>query len=114
MPDIVGLVGGYIFSDNSADRGDYSDKSDNTNDAYVVVVNKSSVVGWCQGDKIIILGCESVFGNLVDLLVERGQVDVLADLIIDSVFNDSVGVQGFSFLYHLVAYTIDYSVVSSG
>lgn len=110
----MGLVGGYIFSDNSADRGDYSDKSDNTNDAYVVVVNKSSVVLGCESDKIIILGCESVFGNLVDMLVERGQVDVLADLIIDSVFNDSVGVQGFSFLYHLVAYSSDYSVVSSG
>ena len=87
----MGLVGGYIFSDNSADRGDYSDKSDNTNDAYVVVVNKRSVVLGCESDKIIILGSDSIFGNLIDLLIERGQINIVSDLLIDSVFNDSVG-----------------------
>jgi len=88
------LVGGDFLSDDSADSGNYYNESDNTNDAYIVVVNESSVVLGCQGDEIIILGCESVFGNLVDLIIKRGEINVLADLLIDSVLNESIRVQG--------------------
>lgn len=41
------LVGGDFLSDDSADSGNYYNESDNTNDAYIVVVNESSVVLGC-------------------------------------------------------------------
>ena len=90
-------VSSGILSEDSADSDNRRDKSDNTNNAHIVVVNESSVVLGSKSDKIIILGCESVFGNLIDLIAERGRINIVSDLLIDSVFNDSVGVQG-SFL----------------
>ena len=105
------VVGSNLLSEDSADSDNRRDKSDNTNNAYIVVVNESSVVLGSKIDKIIILGRESVFGNLIDLIADRGRINIVSDLLIDSVFNDSVGIQGFSFLYHLVAYTIDYNAI---
>jgi len=43
----VVLVGDCFLSDDSADSGDHYNESDNTNDAYIVVVNESSVVLGC-------------------------------------------------------------------
>ena len=88
------VVGSSFFSEDSADSDNRRDKSDNTNNAYVVVVNKSSVVLGSKSDKIIILGSGSIFGNLIDLIADRGRINIVSDLLIDRVFNDSVGIQG--------------------
>ena len=88
------VISSSFFSEDSADSDNRRDKSDNTNNAYIVVVNESSVVLGSKIDKIIILGRESVFGNLIDLIAERGRINIVSDLLIDSVFNDSVQVQG--------------------
>lgn len=71
-PDIVGLVSGCLLSEDSADDSDCCDESDHTSDSEIIVLNESSVVGGCQGDKIIILVIESVFSDLVDVIVEWG------------------------------------------
>ena len=88
------VVGSNLLSEDSADSDNRRDKSDNTNNAYIVVVNESSVVLGSKSDKIIILGSSSIFGNLIDLIAERGRINIVSDLLIDSVFNDSVWVQG--------------------
>lgn len=88
------VVGSNLLSEDSADSDNRRDKSDNTNNAYIVVVNESSVVLSSKSDKIIILGSGSIFGNLIDLIAERGRINIISDLLIDSVFNDNVGVQG--------------------